>query len=61
MKNIMTDQDVADLTGYKLSTFRNKIYTEKRTLPPMRKAGRKIYFLRSEVEDWIINLPVTNK
>lgn len=63
MENILSIEDVAEIIGYKVSTIRNQIYAskDKNKIPPARKAGRNFYFLRSDVEDWIANRPVTNK
>jgi len=62
MPNTLTVAEVASLLGYKESTLKVKLYSKgKSKLPPLHKAGNKLFFLRDEVESWFISQPVINK
>jgi len=61
MNTILSLEQTAAIVGCATRTFKNKLYSDqKTTLPPAHKTGRNVYFIRDEVEQWLINQPVIN-
>jgi len=61
MNNILSTKETAELLGWKERTFKNKLWSsEKANLPPAHKYGRRVYFVKDEVEQWLINQPIIN-
>jgi len=61
VKNILSLEETALVLGYSKRTLQNKFWSkEKSSLPPAHKTGRKIYFFRDEVEQWLRQQPVVN-
>lgn len=55
-------EDFALLTDRSVRTVKNILWSGKRdSLPPARKIGRKTFFLRSDVEQWLVDQPIINK
>jgi len=61
MDSILSIEQTAAIVGCSPRTFKNKLWSaQKTTLPPAHKTGRNVYFIREEVERWLINQPVIN-
>ena len=53
--NVMDIDDVSELTGYS----KNTVYAfVKNKEIPYSKKGRKLFFERSKIEDWVLSNPV---
>ena len=61
MDSILSLEQTAKIVGCSPRTFKNKLWSaQKTTLPPAHKTGRNVYFIREEVEQWLINQPIIN-
>jgi len=58
---IISIEELANIRGCSPRTIKNILWSDKSvTLPPAHKLGRKVFFLKSEVEGWLKNSPVIN-
>jgi len=61
MNTILSIEQTAAIVGCSPRTFQNKLWSDKKTaLPPAHKIGRKVYFFRDEIEQWLRNQPIIN-
>ena len=61
MIDIITIDEFAALAQLQKNTVTGILRSERATtLPPARRNGRRIYFMRNEVEDWFKSRPVIN-
>jgi len=58
---ILSIEEFAKLTNRSVRTIKNILWSDRReSLPPARKIGRKTFFIRSEVESWLVSQPIVN-
>ena len=57
MKDFLSIEEVAELTGYKVSYLYQ--LTSERVIPHYKPTGRKIFFLWAEVKEWLMSKRVT--
>jgi excisionase family DNA binding protein len=50
--NVMDIDDVSELTGYSKNTVYS--FVKQRKIP-FSKTGRKLFFERSKIEDWVLS------
>jgi excisionase family DNA binding protein len=50
--NVMDIDDVSELTGYSKNTVYSLVKQRK---IPFSKTGRKLFFERSKIEDWVLS------
>jgi len=58
VKNIVTINEVAMLTGYSVKYLR--LLIAKREIPHYRR-GNRLYFSRDEIEDWMMGTRIPTK
>lgn len=54
-KNVLTFDDVCKLTGYKANHLKKLMQSNK--IPYYRPNGKKVFFNRAEVENWLMQNP----
>lgn len=59
VKNVLTIEDVALLTG--LSVSHIYTLTSKQEIPHSKPNGKKVYFKKSEIEDWLLQNRILTK
>jgi len=60
-EDIISIEKLAEIRGCSPRTIRNILWSDKRsTLPPAHKLGKKVFFLRDEVEEWLQQSPIIN-
>jgi len=58
---ILSIEEFAKLTNRSVRTIKNILWSDRReSLPPARKIGRKTFFIRSDVESWLLSQPIIN-
>jgi len=54
---VMNDEQVCELLQISQRTLMNRIYRKDGSTPPYRKIGHQRVWIRSEVIEWLMNLP----
>lgn len=54
-KNVLTYEETAKITGYSVTHLKKLVYANK--IPCYRPNGKKVFFNRAEVENWLMQNP----